>query len=87
MACLGQPDLSLNTSRVLQHFNYKNTNIQSSHHGAVETIPTRNHGLPVQSLASLSGLRIRRCRKLWYKSKTWLKSGITMALAYIGWQL
>ena len=36
------------------------------------TNPTRDHGLQVQSLASLSGLRIRRCRELWCRSKTQL---------------
>ena len=29
------------------------------------TNPTKNHEVAVQSLALLSGLRIRRCRELW----------------------
>ena len=34
-----------------------------------------------QSLASLSGLRIRRCCELWCKSQMGLGSGVAMALA------
>ena len=37
--------------------------------------------LQVRSLASLSWLRIRRCHELWYRSQTWLRSGVAMALA------
>ena len=37
--------------------------------------------LQVQSLASLSGLWIWRCRELWYRSKMRLGSGIAMAVA------
>ena len=32
--------------------------------------------LPVQSWASLSGLRIQRCHELWWWSQTWLRSGV-----------
>ena len=35
----------------------------------------------VQSLASLSGLRIRRCHKLWCSLQMQLGSGIAVALA------
>ena len=35
----------------------------------------------VQSLASLSGLRIQRCRELWCRSQMQLRSGIAMVLA------
>ena len=35
----------------------------------------------VQSLASLSGLRIRRCHELWCRLQTWLESGVAVALA------
>ena len=35
----------------------------------------------VQSLASLSGLRIWRCHELWCRSQTEPGSGITMAVA------
>ena len=34
----------------------------------------------VQSLASLSGLRIWRCQELWCKLQTWLRSGVAVAL-------
>ena len=33
----------------------------------------------VGSLASLSGLRIQRCHELWWRSKTWLGSGMAVA--------
>ena len=36
--------------------------------------------LRVQSLASLSGLRIQHCRKLWCRSQTRLRSGVAMAV-------
>ena len=36
--------------------------------------------LRVQSLASLSGLRIRRCRELWCMSQTQLSSGVAVAV-------
>ena len=35
----------------------------------------------VRSLASLSGLGIRLCRELWYRSQTWLGSGVAVAVA------
>ena len=41
--------------------------------------PTRNMRLQVRSLASLSGLRIRRCRALWCRSQTWLESRVAVA--------
>ena len=37
--------------------------------------------LQVQYLASLSGLRIQRCRKLWCRSQTQLGSGVAVAVA------
>ena len=37
--------------------------------------------LQVQSLASLSGLRIQRCRELWCRQQTWLGSGVAVAVA------
>ena len=37
--------------------------------------------LQVRSLASLSGLRIRHCRELWYRSQTQLRSRVAVALA------
>uniref|UniRef100_A0A8D0QFR3 Uncharacterized protein n=1 Tax=Sus scrofa TaxID=9823 RepID=A0A8D0QFR3_PIG len=50
--------------------------------GTAERNPTRNHvNLRVQSLASLSGLRILRCRELWCRSKMRLGSGVAVALA------
>ena len=35
----------------------------------------------VQSLASLSGLRIWRCGELWYRLQSRLRSGIAVAVA------
>ena len=37
--------------------------------------------LQVLSLALLNGLRIQPCGELWCRSKTWLISGIAVALA------
>ena len=37
--------------------------------------------MPVRSLASLSGLRICRCRELWRRLKMWLRSGVAVAVA------
>ena len=48
----------------------------SSHCGAVETNPTRNHEVAVQSLASLSGLGILHCHELWCRSQTWFGSAL-----------
>ena len=36
--------------------------------------------MPVQSLASLSGLKVWRCRGLWCRSQTWLGSGVAVAV-------
>ena len=33
-------------------------------------------------LASLSGLRIWHCRKLWCRSQTWLRSQVAVAVAW-----
>ena len=38
--------------------------------------------LRVRSLASVTGLRIRRCHDLWCRSQTWLGCGVAMALAW-----
>ena len=35
----------------------------------------------VQSLVSLSGLRIWRCHELWCRSQTWLGSWVVVAVA------
>ena len=53
----------------------------SSRPGAAEMSPTRNMRLRVQSPASLSVLRIRRCYELWCKSQTWFGSRVAMAVA------
>ena len=37
--------------------------------------------LQVQSLVSLSGLRILPCRELWCRSQMWFGSGIAVAVA------
>ena len=38
--------------------------------------------LQVCSLASISGLRIQHCYELWYRSWTWLRSGIAVAVVW-----
>ena len=43
-------------------------------------IPLGTMRLQVQSLALFSGLRIRRHRKLWCRSKTWLGSFVAVAV-------
>ena len=53
----------------------------SSHSGAVETNPSRNHEVAIQSLAFLSGLRIWHSSELWCRSKKWLRSGVAVAVA------
>ena len=35
----------------------------------------------VKDLASLSGLRIWRCRELWFRLQTWLGSGVAVTVA------
>ena len=40
--------------------------------------------LQVRSLASHSGLRIRRCHELWWRLETWLGSGVAVALEEAG---
>ena len=47
-------------------------------------IPLRTMRLPVHSLASLSGLRIRSCRELWCRSQMWLRSHVALAVAWAG---
>ena len=37
--------------------------------------------MQVSSLASLSGLRIQRCCKLWFRSQMWLIFGVAVAVA------
>ena len=44
------------------------------------TNPTRNHEVAVRSLPLLSGLTIRRCRELWCRLQTRLRSLVAMAL-------
>ena len=52
--------------------------------GAVETnSPLGTRRLWVRSLASLSGLRICRCRELWYRSQMWLRSCVAVAVAVV----
>ena len=38
----------------------------------------------VQSLALLSGLRMRCCHKLWCRSQTWLRSALAVAVVLAG---
>ena len=37
--------------------------------------------MQVQSLALLGGLRIPLCHECWYRSKTWLRSHVAVAVA------
>ena len=53
---------------------------RSSHCGAVETDPTSIHeyaGL----ISGLAWLGIQCCHELWYRSQTWLGSGVSVAVA------
>ena len=72
--------------RQLQIWKGRNQNVccGSSHHGSVvnESNQEPCMRLRVRSLASLSGLRIRRCRELWCRSQTWLGSGLAVAGGY-----
>ena len=43
-------------------------------------VPTSLHE-DVGSMASLMGLRIWHCPKLWLRSEIWLQSGVAMAVA------
>ena len=56
----------------------KNCLTWSSHCGSTVMNPTSTHEDRVSSLASLSGLRIRHCHKLWCGSQTWLLSCIAV---------
>ena len=38
----------------------------------------------VRSLALFSGLRIQCCLELWYRLKTWLRSGVAVAVEPLG---
>ena len=49
---------------------------RSSHCGAVEMNPTRNH----EVAALLSGLRIRRCCELWCRLQTRLRFYVAVAV-------
>ena len=48
------------------------------------TYLTSFHETQVQSLALLSGLRIRYCHELWCRLQTWLGSGIAVAVVEAG---
>ena len=52
----------------------------SSRHGTVEMNLTSIQRMQVRSLASPSGLRIRRCRELWRRSQTRLRSHVVVAV-------
>ena len=58
------------------------TTERSSHHGAAEMKRIRlgTTRLRIQTLASLSGLRIWRCHELWCWSQTRLRSGVAVAV-------
>ena len=53
---------------------------RSSHCGSAETNLTSIHETQVQSLASISGLRIWHCHELWCRSQTQLRSHVAMAV-------
>ena len=57
-----------NISTVFFCFNLLKKPFRSSHSGAAETNPTRNHKVVGSILALLSGLRTLRCRELWCRS-------------------
>ena len=58
----------------------KKSHPRSSPCGAAETHPTSIHEDTVRSPASLSGLRIRRCRELWCRWQTRLGSHVAVAV-------
>ena len=58
--------------------------MRSSCCGAEETNPTTIHEDAVPSLALLSGLRIRRCHQLWYRSQMRLRSCVAVAVTEAG---
>ena len=55
----------------------------SSPHGAAEMNPIRNHEVAVQSLASLTALRIWHCPELWCRSQRRLGSDVAVAVAWL----
>ena len=63
----------------------KKNNLRSSSCGSVVMNPTSNDE-DVWSLAWLSGLRIWRCRELWWTSQTRLGSWVCCGCG-VGWQL
>ena len=68
---------------ILSYFIEKNA-FWSSHRSQAETIQIGTIRLQVQSLASLSGLRIHCCRELWCRSQLWLRSCVFVAVAQAG---
>ena len=48
------------------------------------TNPNSIREVAVGSLASLSGLRIRRCCELWHRLQMRIRSGIAVAVVYAG---
>ena len=59
---------------------FKNVKTESSCRGSA-VINLLSMRTPVQSLSSLSVLRIWRCYELWCRSQTWLRSCVAMAVA------
>ena len=66
-------------SRIYEEF-LKFSNNEKSHCRECPLWYSGNESDQVQSLASLSGLRIWRCRELWCRSQTWLRSHIAVAV-------
>ena len=54
---------------------------RSSHCGAAETNPTRNHEVSGSIPGLAQWLRIQRCCELWYRLKTQLGSHVAVALS------
>ena len=68
----------------LEALSHKNLFHRSSCRGAEEAKLTGNHGWGFDSLVSLSGLRIQRCRELWCRSQTRLGPGVAVAVVKAG---
>ena len=57
-------------------------NLRSSHVAQQKQIQLETIRLWVRSLASLSGLRIQRCRELWYRLQIQLRYDVAVAVAW-----
>ena len=64
--------------RMVQTF--KICSLRSSHRGAAETNPTRNHEVAGSIPGLAQWLRIRHCHELWCGSQTQLGSDVAVAV-------